>query len=296
LLQGIIAVFLLGSIAFMLGRLTGNPLDLLVPVDAPVEVRERIAEQLGLNLSYPEQFFRFLTNVVKGDFGDSVRYRVPAFELFLEYFPNSLALIIPAFILAFSMGIPLGVVAALKRGRFTGRICGVIGVFGMATPMFWLGLVLIIIFACTFRILPAARMGGLDHYVLPTFTLAFYLVAGIMRLIRSSMLEQLDSEYAKLARIKGVSETVVVWGHCLRNSLTAALSFGGLYFAHLITGTIVIEQVFAWPGVGRLLYQGIMFRDYPVIQTVIILKGVLIIMINLIVDILYAYIDPRIRY
>ena len=294
--SGIIAITLLAVIVFVLLRATGNPLDLLLPLDASEELRKRVEIQLGLDRTIIEQFLIFMNGILHGDFGQSVRYRLPVLELFQARIFASLSLILPAFALAFLAGIPLGVVAAINRGRSLGRIAGVVGVVGMAAPSFWLALVLILIFAVTLGWLPAARMGGADHYVLPVVTLSVFLVAGIMRLVRSSMLEALDSEYVKLARLKGVSEQAVIWNHALRNSLTTTISFAGVYFAVLITGTIVIEKVFAWPGVGRLLYEGIMFRDYPVVQGLIILKGALIVGVNLLVDILYCYLDPRIRY
>jgi peptide/nickel transport system permease protein len=296
LLQGLVAICLLAVVVFILSRASGNPLDLLVPVDASPEVRERIAEKLGLNRSYPAQFYSFFAGLLRGDFGESMRYRLPTLDLFWDRFPNSLSLILPALILAFIVGVPLGVLAALHRGRWIDRLCEFVGVIGMAAPTFWLGLLFILVFAVHFQVLPSARMGGLRHYILPVSSLAFFLVAGIMRLTRSSMLEVLDSEYVKLARIKGIPERVVIFRHCLRNSLNATFSFAGVYFAILIGGAVVVETVFAWPGVGRLLYEGIMYRDYPLIQAQIILNGIFILIVNLLIDILYAYLNPRIRF
>ena len=192
-----------------------------------------------------------------------------------------------------SVGIPLGVIAALNRGKFLDRTAGTIAVLGIATPSFWLGVMLIFIFSVELGWLPSGRMGGPAHYVLPVITLGTFLTAGFMRLTRSSMLEVMESEFAKLARIKGLSEGIVIWKHCLRNALIPLLTLWGVFVGNLITGAIVTETVFAWPGVGRLTYEAVIYRDFPLLQAVIILKSILILTINLLVDILYAYVDPR---
>jgi len=221
--------------------------------------------------------------------------RQPAVDIFLSRLPNTLAIIPWALLLAMAVGIPLGVVAAINRGRLIDRAAGTIAVLGIATPSFWLGIVLIFLFSVELGWLPSGRMGGPEHYVLPVITLGAFLTAGFMRLTRSSMLEVLDSEYVKLARIKGLSENVVIWKHCLRNALIPVLTLWGVFVGNLITGAIVTETVFAWPGVGRLTYEAVIYRDFPLLQAVIILKAILILCINLCVDILYAYVDPRIR-
>ena len=197
--------------------------------------------------------------------------------------------------LAISVGIPLGVVAALNRGNFLDRAAGAVAVMGIATPSFWLGIVLIFVFSVQLGWLPSGRMGGPEHYVLPVITLAAFLVAGSMRLVRSSMLEAMDSEFVKLARIKGLREGVVIWKHCLRNALIPVMTLWGVFVGNLITGAIIVETVFAWPGVGRLTYEAVIYRDFPLLQACIILKAMLILVVNLAVDILYAYVDPRIR-
>jgi peptide/nickel transport system permease protein len=222
--------------------------------------------------------------------------RQPALEVFLSRIPNTLAIIPWALLLAMLVGIPLGVVAALNRGRLLDRVAGTIAVLGIATPNFWVGIVLIFLFSFELGWLPSGRMGGPDHYVLPVITLGTFLTAGFMRLTRSSMLDVMESEYVKLARIKGLSETVVIWKHCLRNALIPILTLWGVFVGNLITGAIVTETVFAWPGVGRLTYEAVIYRDFPLLQAVIILKAILILSVNLFVDILYAYVDPRIRY
>jgi peptide/nickel transport system permease protein len=295
LLQGLILLVLVATVVFFLGRLTGNPVDLMLPEDATAEDRAHMIEALGLDGSLFTQYVAFIGSALQGDLGTSLRMRQPAVDVFFSRLPNTLAIIPWALLLAMLVGIPLGVVAALNRGRFLDRAAATIAVLGIATPSFWLGIVLIFVFSVELGWLPSGRMGGPEHYVLPVITLGTFLTAGFMRLTRSSMLEVLESEYVKLARIKGLSESVVIWKHCLRNALIPVLTLWGVFVGNLITGAIVTETVFAWPGVGRLTYEAVIYRDFPLLQAVIILKAILILSINLVVDILYAYVDPRIR-
>jgi peptide/nickel transport system permease protein len=295
LLQGVVLLFMVATIVFFLGRLTGNPVDLMLPEEATAEDRQAMIQALGLDGSLYDQFVIFITNAFQGDLGMSIRMRQPAVDAFFDRLPNTLAIIPWALLMAMVIGIPLGVVAALNRGNFIDRLAGGIGVLGIAMPSFWLGIILIFVFSVELGWLPSGRMGGPEHYILPVITLGAFLVAGFMRLIRSSMLEVMESEFVKLARIKGLSEWVVIWKHCLRNALIPVLTLWGVFVGNLITGAIVTETVFAWPGVGRLTYEAVIYRDFPLLQAVIILKAVLILSINLLVDILYAYVDPRIR-
>jgi peptide/nickel transport system permease protein len=295
LIQGVLLLCLVTTIVFFLGRLTGNPVDMMLPEDATAEDRDALIKTLGLEGPLHTQFAIFIGNALHGDLGTSIRMRQPAVDVFLERLPNTLAVVPWAILLAMGLGIPLGVVAALNRGNFLDRFAGTIAVLGVATPNFWLGILLIFVFSVELGWLPSGRMGGPEHYVLPVVTLGMFLTAGFMRLIRSSMLEILDSEFVKLARIKGLNEGVVIWKHCLRNALIPVLTLWGVFVGNLVTGSIVSETVFAWPGVGRLTYEAVIFRDYPLLQAVVILHAVLILFINLLVDILYAYVDPRIR-
>jgi peptide/nickel transport system permease protein len=295
-LQGFILLFVLALVVFALARVTGNPADLLLPEDATREDRADLLRTLGLDRPVHEQLLVFLRGAVRGDLGQSIRYRKPAVEVFFERLPNTLTLVPLAMGAAILVSIPLGVLAAVRRGTFIDRCCSAVAVLGIATPSFWLGIVLIYVFSIQLGWLPSARMGGPSHYVLPVVTLAAFLVAGMMRLVRSSMLEVLDSEFVKLARIKGLSQTVVIWKHCLSNALIPVVTLFGVFFALLVTGAIVTETVFAWPGVGRLTYEAVIFRDYPLLQAVILLKGVIVLGVNLAVDVLYAYLDPRVRY
>jgi ABC-type dipeptide/oligopeptide/nickel transport system permease component len=296
LLQGAVLLFVLALVIFALARVTGNPADLLLPEDATREDRADLLRTLGLDRPVHEQLVVFLSGAVRGDLGQSIRYRKPAVEVFFERLPNTLTLLPLALATAILVSVPLGVLAAVHRGTLIDRCCSAVAVLGIATPSFWLGIVLIYVFSIQLGWLPSARMGGPSHYVLPVVTLSAFLVAGMMRLVRSSMLEVLDSEFVKLARIKGLSQTVVVWKHCLRNALIPVVTLFGVFFALLVTGAIVTETVFAWPGVGRLTYEAVIFRDYPLLQAVILLKAVIVLGVNLAIDVLYAYLDPRVRY
>jgi ABC-type dipeptide/oligopeptide/nickel transport system permease component len=296
LLQGLLVLFILALVIFALARVSGNPVDLLVREDATAEDRAHLQKALGLDRALHEQLYIFLTGALRGDLGQSIRYRRPAAEVFFERLPNTLKLLPLAMAGALAIAIPLGVLAAVYRGTVVDRLAGTLAVLGIATPSFWLGIILIYVFSIQLGVLPSARMGGPGHYVLPAITLGVFLLAGMMRLVRSSLLEVMGSEWVKLARLKGLSQTIVIWKHCLRNALIPVVTLFGVYFALLVTGAIVTETVFAWPGVGRLTYEAVIFRDYPLLQAVILLKAVIVLGVNLVVDVLYAYLDPRVRY
>jgi len=297
LIQMIIALFLMSVIVFLLGRLTGDPVSMLLSQYSTEEDRVRITEQLGLTKPILEQYGIFVFNALKGDLGKSVAGdNRPALALILERFPASLKLALVALIISTLIGIPLGVLSAVKRGSFLDASARLLALLGQSLPAFWLGIVLMYFFSVKLRLLPTSGYGGLQHFILPAATMGLFTVAAVTRLTRSSMLEVLDSEYIKLARIKGVSETIVIWKHALRNSLMPVITFMGTFFATMITGAVVIETVFSWPGIGRLAYESISNRDFPVMQAVILFMTTLYILANLIVDILYAWVDPRIRY
>jgi peptide/nickel transport system permease protein len=294
--QALITLLAVSIIVFFLARLTGNPLHLLMPLDATEEDYRQAAKELGLDKPLPVQYGIFLVKAVKGDFGKSIRVGRPVSELLKIRVPNSLKLALAAIIVTALMAVPLGIIAAVKKGSFWDGLAQVIAVLGQSLPIFWVGIVFIFIFSVRLNLLPTSGMGGISHYILPAFTLGWALVAAIARLLRSSMLEVLDSEYIKMARIKGTPEGLVIWKHALKNALIPVVTFGGFYFAILLTGAVITETVFAWPGMGRLAYEAIMWRDFPVIQGVVLLATALVVTVNLLVDILYAYIDPRIRH
>ena len=294
--QSVIALFLLSIIIFAVVRMTGDPSYLLIDESASEKQRLEIRRGLGLDRPLVVQYAIFAGNFLQGDFGRSVRGRTPVKDQLVERLMPSLKLAGFAILIIVVTAVPLGVIAAVKKGTIIDSAAKLIAVLGQSLPSFWLGIILIEIFAVQLDLLPTQGMGGISHYILPGFTLSLFLVAGVMRLLRSSMLDVLDSEYIKLARVKGLSETKVIWKHALKNSLIAVVTFGGTYVAALITLAILVEVVFAWPGLGRMVFNGIINRDFPVVQTLVILTGALVIAVNLLVDILYAYLDPRVRF
>ncbi|WP_417207699.1 ABC transporter permease [Antarctobacter sp.] len=293
--QGLISVVGVTVLIFVLVRLTGSPLDAMLPIDADAETRARLAARLGLDRPLYEQFAIFVGDLLHGDLGESIRYRVPVSRLLGETFPMTASLVFPALVLSTLVGIPLGIVAATTSRRSVRAFLSSFGLVGLAMPTFWLAILLIMVFSIWLRWLPSARAGGVEHYIMPVLTMSAFQIAALMRLTRASVLNILDSEYIKLARIKGLSEGRVIWKHALLNSLTAAASYLGLFFAALLTGSIVVETVFAWPGSGRLIYTSISSRDYPVIQGVVLVSSLFIIFVNLAVDLLQGYLDPRVR-
>ena len=297
LLQAVVTLFLVSVIVFILGRLTGDPVALLLTEYSTLEDKELLTKQLGLDKPLPEQYAIFIGNALRGDLGRSIRgERAPALELVLERLPATMELAAIAVLVSFLIGLPLGVITAVKKGSFLDTIFTILALLGQAAPVFWLGIVAMYVFSVQLGWLPTSGYGKLEQFVLPVFTMSCFMVAAFLRLTRSGMSEALDSEYIKLARIKGLSETVVIWKHALRNSLIPVITYMGTIFGRMVTGTVVVETVFAWPGIGRLAFESVMLRDFPVLQAVVLFMAAVFLSINLIVDVLYAYIDPRIRY
>lgn len=294
--QSLLALLVISMLIFIMSRLTGDPVMLMLPDDASREDIVQLRHALGLDQSLPVQYWVFISKAVQGDFGRSIKGQMPVSEMIKDRLPHSLKLGTVALCIAVLLAFPLGVLAAVKKGTAVDTMANVVAVLGQSLPQFWVGIVLIQIFAVHLRWLPVAGVGSMWHYVLPAFTLGWFVVAGMMRLLRSSMLDVLGSEFVKLARIKGVPESTVIWKHALRNAMIPVLTFGAIYLTILVTGAILVETVFAWPGLGQLVYQGIVFRDFPVVQAVVLLTAGIVIAVNLLVDILYAYVDPRIRY
>jgi peptide/nickel transport system permease protein len=293
--EAVLALFALSIIIFLMVRLTGDPALLMLPPDAGADALEDIRHSMGLDKPLVAQYGLFIRDYATGSFGDSLRSKTPVSDLIKDRLPNSLKLVGAAALIVLLISIPLGVLSAVYKGTWIDTLATGFAVLGQAIPVFWLGILMIQLFTVKLGWLPSSGMGGLDHYVMPAFALGFFTVAAIQRLLRSSMLEAMDSEYIKLARIKGLSEFRVVWKHALRNSLISVITLGGIYIAILITLGILVEVVFAWPGMGRLMYQGIVFRDFPVVQAVVLISAGIVIFSSLVVDIAYAYLDPRIR-
>ncbi len=295
-LESIVTLLVISMVVFVLARATGDPVVLLVSDKATPEDIALMKQQLGLDQPIPVQYWVFLTNAVHGNLGKSLGDRGDVAQLIGQRFPNSLVIGIPALVLSSALGIALGGIAAVKRGKWVDKSVRVLAVLGQSMPSFWLAIMAIFVFSVMLRVLPTSGMGSLDHYILPVAVLTFFALPLRMRLMRSSLLQILDAEYIKLARIKGLSEQTVIWKHAVRNALIPQLTSFGLTLAFLITGSVVIETVFAWPGLGQLAYQAMLSRDYPLIQGTVLLVAVLVLASNFLVDVLYAYVDPRIRY
>lgn len=294
--QAVVTLLILSVAVFMSVKLTGDPaLYMLGPEMGRIEY-EQIREQLGLDRPLIVQYWDFLTDIMHGNFGMSHFLERPARDLLLERLPATLQLAGAAFALAVAVGVPLGVVSAVKRDTFIDTFAKFFATLGIATPSFWIAIMLIMLFGAILGWLPTYGRGGLEHFILPAFVLGWGSMAGMVRLGRSSMLEVLDSEYVKFARIKGLSERMVIYKHALKNAVIPLLTFSGLTLAALLNGSVAVEVVFAWPGVGRLMLQGIHARDFPLVQATVMAAGFFYILTALVVDILYAYINPRIRY
>ena len=296
IVQALITLIVISIVVFALARASGDPVMLMAPAMATLEDIEAIKEHMGLNESLPEQYLVFVKNVFKGDFGESIRTRRDVTTIIGERLPNTVSLGLSAIIIALLISLVLGVTAACKFGTWLDSFVKFLAILGQALPSFWLAIVAIQIFAVWLGWLPTSGTGGITHYILPVLTLSFFSLPIFTRLIRSSMLEVMDSEYVKLARIKGVAERLVVWKHALRNAIIPLLTAAGISFATIVTGAVVIETVFAWPGIGRLIAESVMGRDFPVVQAAVLLVAVVVLFVNLMVDILYGYVDPRIRY
>ncbi len=294
--QAVIAILIMSMVIFGLARLTGNPLDVILPPEATQEDYKRVGAALGLDKPLYVQYGIFLKNALHGDFGDSIRFHKPAQEVVLGRLPATLELGALAFLVAVALAIPIGVYAAKKRATILDNAGRSFAVFGQSVPHFWTGIMLILIFAVWLGLFPASGKGGMVYFILPAFTIGYNITAGIMRITRSAMLDVLDQEYITLARAKGLREFIVTWKHAFKNAALPVLTFASIIFVRVLVGSVVVETVFAWPGIGRLVVESVTFRDFPVVQTVVIIMSAMYIGGNLIVDILYGYINPKIRY
>ncbi|HEU0020189.1 MAG TPA: ABC transporter permease [Dehalococcoidia bacterium] len=296
LVQGVFTLLALSVVIFMAVHLSGDPALLLLPPEATTPDYEQLRKNLGLDRPLIVQYGSFLADAVRGDFGTSITTRRPARDVLLERIPATLQLAAAGMALAVAVGVPLGILSAVKRDSIYDRIAKLFAIVGIGAPQFWVAIMLILLFGAILHWLPTFGREGPQHFILPAFVLSWSIMAGMMRLGRSSMLEILDSEYIKFARVKGLEERVVLWKHALRNALIPLLTFSGISLAGLLNGAIVIEVVFAWPGVGRLMLEGVLQRNFPVVVATVLVSGFFYMLTSLIVDILYAYVDPRIRY
>jgi peptide/nickel transport system permease protein len=291
----LLSLLLLALTIFLFVRITGDPTMLLVEPGAAKEDIEAIRQRFGLDRPLWVQYGYFMLSLVQGDFGQSFYYRTPVLELYLTRLPNSLLLATAAMIFSLIVGIPSGILAAVRVGGFWDRAGKVFVLLGLSLPAFWVGLILILFFSVYLEWLPSSGSGSVWHLLMPAFALGWFFAAAHMRMTRSSMLEVMGSEYIKLARLKGLPELRVIGKHAFKNALIPVLTLAGINLIIMINVAVVVETVFAWPGIGRLLYEGITFRDFPVVQAVVLIGGAMIVGVNLLIDVLYAIIDPRIR-
>ena len=283
------------TLVFVALRLSGDPAASMLPGDASVDELRDLRHALGLDRSVPVQYVAFLRDAVRGDFGESIRHQQPAFGLVLERLPATLELAFAALVLAVVVALPLGIVAALHRGRVVDVVAMGFAVVGQATPYFWMGIMLILVVSVELAWLPTSGRGDWRHLILPAVTLGTHFAAAIARLTRTAMLEVLGQQFVTTARAKGLGERRVVLAHALKNAAVPVVTLVGLQFGTLLGGAVVTETIFAWPGVGRLAVQSIFVRDYPVVQAGVLVLALVFVALNLLVDLLYGALDPRIR-
>lgn len=296
LLWAFLTVIAATIIVFGLSRVQGDPRNLYLSGYVTEEIYEAWGVKWGLDKPLVVQYSLWLGRAFKGDFGTSLRAGRGAFGVVMERVPATLQLALSAWLFAFLVGIPLGVLSAVKRSSVWDYAGRTFALFGQALPPFWLGIMMILLFSVKLNWLPAGTRGGLDHYIMPAITLGWLAASGNLRIMRSAMLEVLDSEYVKLARAKGVGNNKVIWKHALKNAIIPPLTFTGLLLAGFLAGTVVTETVFAWPGLGRLAVDAVLQNDFPVMTGATLVFTVIYLSVTLVTDIVYAWVDPRIRF
>lgn len=295
-LQIIPVLFIITFVVFVLVYLAGDPVSLMLPEDASEADREALREALGLNEPFVYQYFHFIGDLITGNFGTSFRYNQEALPLVLERLPATFELAAASMLVAIIIAIPLGIYSAKKRNSFIDLFITGGSVLGKAMPNFWLGIMLILLLSVNYQLFPVSGRGSVMHMVLPAITLGTGIAAEMTRLIRSSMLEILNQDYIRTAKSKGASEMSVVFKHAFRNSLIPVVTIMGLQVSHLVSGALITETVFSWPGLGLLLVQAVNGRDMAVVQAAVFVIAILVIVVNLLTDIVYRVLDPRINY
>jgi ABC-type dipeptide/oligopeptide/nickel transport system permease component len=293
--QSGLVLFGVSAVVFLILHLTGDPAALLLPPDATAEDIAQFREKMGFNDPVWKQYWRFLKGALQGNFGESLRHGEPAMPLVLERLPATFELAGAGLAIALCLAIPAGIVSAVKRNSVVDYVTTVFALLGQAMPTFWLGIMLILVFSVRLNWLPSSGRGDLEHLVLPAVTLGLFTTARITRLTRSGMLEVLGQDYIRTARAKGVGEPPVVWKHALKNASIPIVTIVGIELGTLLGGSVITETIFAWPGVGRLSVQAIFNRDYPVVQAAVFLLASTFVMLNFLVDVIYTWLDPRIR-
>jgi peptide/nickel transport system permease protein len=292
----LITIFGVTLLVFIAARLSGDVVYTLVDASASQEEIDKMRKQLDLDRPVWMQYISYVGHVARGDFGRSIRYQRPVVEVIAERIPKTVQLGLAAFAFAVGTGLTLGILAARMRGSAVDRAVRTLAVFAQSMPHFWIGIMAILIFAVTLRWLPTSGSGTWQHLVMPALTLATFPMAAILRITRSSMLETLDAEYVKFLRVKGLAERLIVWKHALRNALIPVVALSGIQLGNLLGGAVIVETVFSWPGLGNLMVESIVSRDYPVIQSGVLMISIFLISLNFVVDLIFGVIDPRIRY
>jgi peptide/nickel transport system permease protein len=296
LLLGLVTILGVSIIIFVLSRSTGDVTHLYAPENATEEELAVIRTSLGLDKPIPVQYLIFINNILHGDFGTSIAYQGPVITVILHRLPATIELGVAAFIVGNFFGLLLGIISATKRGSWFDVTSRTFAMLGQAIPGFWTAVMLVMIFAVYLHWLPTSGMGGIKHLILPVFSLSWFSIAFVMRITRSALLDVLGTDYVKFARIKGVPERWVIIKHALRNSLIPVVTMMGMQLATLVGGSVFIETIFRWPGMGQLMINSISSGDYPLVQAITLLVGSMIVVVNLLVDIMYVYLDPRIKY
>jgi peptide/nickel transport system permease protein len=295
LVQLVVVIVGISMLAFAILHVIGDPVLLLLPQNAGKEEYARYHKLLGLDQPLYVQYWKFASRAIQGDFGKSWYTDTPAFRLVLQRMAPTIYLTLAGLVMALLIALPLGILAALKQHSFVDNLCTMVAVAGQAMPIFWLGIMLIIIFAVRLRALPASGYGTWQHFLMPAFTLGAFLAPLTMRLVRSGVIEIMNMEYIKTARAKGLGEWMVVVKHAFRNACIPVITVLGLQFGQLLGGAIITETVFAWPGVATLTVESIRNQDFPVVQCAVVLLALIIVSVNFIVDMIVGLIDPRIR-
>jgi ABC-type dipeptide/oligopeptide/nickel transport system permease component len=285
-------------IVFWLARLSGDVTSTLIPAETASNPEQfaRVKHDLGLDRSYPEQYGIWVGHMFQGDFGNSITFHQSTWGLYRDKFPYTLRLAAVAFALSVVIAIPIGVTSALRPGSLWDRAATGFALMGQASPSFFVAILLIVLFSVKLGWLPTSGPGDWKHYIMPALSLSWFSIAALARLTRSAMLEVLDRDHIKLARLNGVPERSIIWRHALKNASIPILTLSSLQFVFFLSGSVVVETIFAWPGIGQLSIQAIRSRDYPMVQTIVLLTSSLVVLTTLVVDLAYAWVDPRIRY
>ncbi|MFO1027149.1 MAG: ABC transporter permease [Acetobacteraceae bacterium] len=295
LLQGLVSIVGASIVIFLIARLSGDPILILLPNDASPQLIAETKRNLGLDLPLWHQYLIFAWNALGGDFGRSYRWQMPALQLILDRLPATIELAICGLVFSVAIAVPVGVLSAVRPGGWTDRFGRVFAMLGQAMPAFWVGLLLILFFAVELNWLPAFGYGGVSHIIMPAIALGWYPVAAQTRIVRSAMRDVLDSDHIRLSRALGTPEHWIVWKYALRNAAVPLLTMLGVYFAAMLGGAFVVETIFAWPGVGRTVVEAVFSRDFPVVQAGVLFTSILFVLSNLLVDLAYGIVDPRIR-